>query len=1544
MTQDPILADEQASDSEGTVEAQSEAEIERLTLLHAERLKEVETDRWRMGERIEALEAQNAELQADFLEQTRALAKELSEARRDLSAEQRARLEDTLAAGREGVERVEAVRREMLQEVKQQEARGERLLGELVASKDASLALVRDHQQYASQQHVETLRHLSQLRSELQTELTAVREQALTAAQLTLKAKDELIAQQQEHAAQLATQFQVLRELEREHHRELHRRDEQAHSRLEQLRTGLGAEIAKLRLRLLELGSLEKGKGELLGELETAAAALAENQARLSETSRSYEQLQARSAELEGDLLAARSEVNSLQAEREQLSQEFATRPLPSAAQQPATSEPATDAELRRLRQLLPTLEREATQYRQAVATLESKVDKTKETLSFRLGYALIHAPKSWEAMKRLPAELLELRSEAKRRRETRRGGVTRTLAVPPATRLIDETMRRFRAEGADAAARFVADSTHDDHERAGALTHLAKALKTSDPASARRVAERAYQLEPLPYRAKWLAFVQYECGELSGPADLLRRLPTNFALRPSEKARIAEIQGLARLQSSLPRVPSVSAPEFEPIRGSTLYVAASALPFHVSGYTVRTHALVRALQDAGVAITATLRPGYPADRGIDLPQAPAEHVFDGVTYVTLPSPHLRRIGLHQFLEAACDALVQHARRVRPELIHAASNHVNALPALLAARKLGLPFIYEVRGQWELTAATRNVDWESTERFALERDLETLVARNADHVLTLTEQLALDFEGRGVARERLTVIPNAVDPAQFSPRKKDPEALLRLGLTASAFTLVYAGSLLHYEGLDDLLRAVALMVEQGIDVSLVIAGDGEAAESLERLRQELRLERRVKLVGRIAPSEIPSLWSVADAAAFPRKQFRVCELVSPLKPLEPMVMGIPVVVSDVAALREMVKGGEIGLLHRAGDAASLAGKLGELARDPILRQQLGRRARETVLAERTWEAAAERVVDVYRRVLASGMVAVVPLPVGRSSMSAEEKALFEERLDQALAGGGTAAVRDLAVRQAGGRSERLLAFCLLKAAGCCQRSNEPDAALDLARAALQTDGNAGILRGVARVFYACSDYAAAADAVSRLERLSGGLVGKDEEFAREVRARTRLLSLLAEPMGTAQQPATPGKSVYFLHFSLPYTSVGYATRSHGLIAGIQAAGYDVRPYTRPGFPHDFKPELEAATLPEVDHVDGIDYRRLLDGSRRGNSESEYLLSSIDAYERVLRAERPELVHAASNYVTALPALLAARRLGLPFIYEIRGFWEITRSSRDSEFENSARFAMMRQFEGLVARAADHVFTLTSAMKAELIQRGVRPERISLVHNGVDPQRFLPCEPHQHLASRLGLSRSVPVIGYVGSFVDYEGLDDLLRACGLLSRRNIDFRLLLVGDGAVMNELQRLVQDEGLEQRAILTGRVPHDEVGAYYSLVDICPFPRKPWEVCEMVSPLKPFEAMAMQKAVVVSSTHALGEIVSDGQNGLVFQKGSVDSLADCLERLVKDLALRQRLERQGRDWVLEHRTWQAAGRVVVAGYRDVLDASKAVGRSRVPA
>lgn len=1536
-------------ESPETESQRREAEIERLTVLHAERLKDIETDRWRQGERIEALEAQNAELQADFLEQTRSLSKELGEARRALDLEHRARFDDALQAKRAEFELIERVRREAVNEAKQHEARSEQLLAELLTSKELALSRAAEHQQALERQHQDTLQQLTLLRRELLAELAAQRDQTSTLTAQVLRAKDDALAAQQQFAEQLAAEHRARGDLEKQHRAELILRDERTGHDFDELRRELGTELSVLRARVAELVVIGHDRIE---EQRTALAQRANLEAALADGARELEalnglrsQAEARAQAVERARIEAEQEAgHSLRMAQEQIEQLSAELLSSKRERDQAVALVAASTEhqgrLQQLQEQLGSLERDAARYRQAAATLENKVDKTKDTLSFRLGYLLIHAPKSWHGVRSLPRDLLELRKEAQRRRAAKGNGHGAGAPVV-APGLTDEAMRRFHAQGADAAVSFVDGVSGRHHERAAALTQLAKTLKTVDPVTALRIGQRAQELDPLPFRAKWLAFTAYDCGEVRGPASLLASLPHDFALKPSEKARKAEIAGLARVQATLPRIPARAAQQFTPVTGRVLYIAASALPFHVAGYTVRTQALVRALLESGIDVSVALRPGYPADRGVtDFAES---HSVDGVTYLTLPGPHLRRTGLDDYTEAAATAIASAASRLRPELIHAASNHVNALPALLAARRLGLPFVYEVRGQWELTAATRNPGWESTERYELERDLETLVARNADQVLALTEHLARDLDSRGVARERLSVVPNAVNPEQFGPRKKDPELMLRFGLNSSNFTIIYAGSVLHYEGLDDLVVAVSKLNAQGVDTTLVVAGEGEALDGLRQLTRQLALERHVKLVGRLAPTEIPALWSVADAAAFPRKPFRVCELVSPLKPLEPMAMGIPVVVSDVAALREMVVDGQTGLVHRAGDAAALASRLLELARDPQRRQLLGRAARDHVLRERTWDAVAERVRSAYQRAVAQRDVDVVALAPGRSSMTSEEKAQFEQLLERAIALGGPDATRNLALRQTDGRSDRLRAFCLLKAAGCCQRSGHATSALELARDALRKDESVGIVRGVARVLYAGGAFEEAVAAVARLEQLLGALTGKDEEFAREARGRTKLLAQLAAPRGGQVIPTTPGRSVYFLHFSLPYTSVGYATRSHGLIAGIRDAGYDVRPYTRPGFPHDFKPELASAELPRSDVIDGIEYRRLFEGGRRDSSESEYLLSSADSYERVLVAERPELVHAASNYVTALPALIAARRLGLPFIYEIRGFWEITRSSRDSDFENSTRFASMRHFEGIVAREADHVFTLTSAMKDELVRRGVPAEKISLVHNGVDAERFVPIEPRQELARKLGLPANVPVIGYVGSFVDYEGLDDLVRAAGLLSRRDVEFRLLLVGDGAVLEELRRLVREERLDERVILTGRVPHDEVEAYYSLVDICPFPRKPWEVCEMVSPLKPFEAMAMQKVVVVSSTRALSEIVSDGTNGLVFQKGNVTALADALQRLVQDTALRRRLEQTGRAWVLQNRTWRNAGGVVVDGYRAVVEAG-AARLARVPA
>ena len=419
-----------------------------------------------------------------------------------------------------------------------------------------------------------------------------------------------------------------------------------------------------------------------------------------------------------------------------------------------------------------------------------------------------------------------------------------------------------------------------------------------------------------------------------------------------------------------------------------------------------------------------------------------------------------------------------------------------------------------------------------------------------------------------------------------------------------------------------------------------------------------------------------------------------------------------------------------------------------------------------------------------------------------------------------------------------------------------------------------------------------------------------------------------LLAAIPRRASPAVEPVA-GRLAYVLHNSLPWSSGGYATRAQGLAAGMRAAGLDVVGVTRPGFPLDLRPELTAEDLSLRDSIEGIDYHRILFPQRTDIPAADYMRAAADALEDKLRQLRPEWVMAASNHVTALPALLAARRLGLPFLYEVRGFWEVTRLSREPEFERRAAFRIQRQLEAGVARAADHVLTLTGPMQEELVRRGVDARKITLLPNSCDPARFTPRPRDPVLAARLGIPASVPVIGYIGTFVQYEGLEDLVAACALLFARGRDFRLLLVGNenasgtgtGPITAEIGRLAAATGLGDRLLMPGRVPHEEVEAYYSLLDIAPFPRKPQPVTEMVSPMKPLEALAMEKAVVVSSVAALTEMIADERTGLVFAKGEVASLADALDRLIGDPGLCARLGRDGRDWVVRERTWSEMGR-----------------------
>lgn len=1011
-------------------------------------------------------------------------------------------------------------------------------------------------------------------------------------------------------------------------------------------------------------------------------------------------------------------------------------------------------------------------------------------------------------------------------------------------------------------------------------------------------------------------------------------------------------------------------------INKRVIYVVSHSYPHTSNGYAVRTHGIATAMREHGYDVVAINRPGRPWDLpGFDNADYPLEHNVDGIRYLCLPLPSKKlSLSASDWQQQAITAFEQAFKVYKPEVVVAGSNWESALPALHAAKNLKIPFIYEVRGFWEITRASRYPEWAKTDEFSNHVAQETFVAKNADRVVTLNTLMRDELVKRGVDSSTIYLVPNGFNShskqtESITAPTKLPESI------SSKLTVGYIGSFSEYEGLDDLLEACAAVKADGLDLSLLLVGSSNAAdatmasgtcsitEALKKRAAELDFADNLFMPGRVPPSAVAAYYDAVDLFVIPRKDLPVCELVSPIKPLEAAAYGKAILGSSVAPLAEFVKAPGISLFEK-GNVADLQAKITQLLKSPKKRSEMGEKARVWVQKQRSFVKVIKPLIEQLEKLKqlpvvtlpASGNVkqrtTVLPkakksalvvescepvkvqnpvtpitLAKGKNSLSDAEKIELDNKLQEALTLAGPDGVRQFLVDQCAGKNSKFKAFCSQKAANVVLNSGHVQEAIALADETVALDSSAGTLRGALRVL----SNAAAVDAAAALAKTLSSKLSKptasDQKLLSEVIGRAELVKLAKQPAKPCSFKVNANKVLNLLAFSLPYTSVGYATRSHGLATGITHAGWSVAAYTRPGFPLDFKPELEGQVLPPEDIVDGISYKRLLDIKRNELSEVEYLFASVAHYERIIEQERPAIVHAASNYVTALPALIAARNKGIPFVYEVRGFWEVTRSSRDEQFIHTAKYRFMQLFEALVACQADKVITITTAMKEQLIDRGVKAENISIAFNSVDPERFVPQAAKTELAQKLGIPAGVPVIGYIGSFVDYEGLDDLITAAAGLRDSGVIFRMLMVGDGAVFDTLKDQVKALKLDDIVLLTGRVPHDEVEDYYSIIDIAPFPRKPWEVCELVSPLKPFEAMALQKAVVVSSTRALTEIVTDNYNGLVFEKGSAESLQSMLQMLIDDKGLRTKLGENARNWIIKERSWDVAGLVCTNTY-----------------
>lgn len=359
--------------------------------------------------------------------------------------------------------------------------------------------------------------------------------------------------------------------------------------------------------------------------------------------------------------------------------------------------------------------------------------------------------------------------------------------------------------------------------------------------------------------------------------------------------------------------------------------------------------------------------------------------------------------------------------------------------------------------------------------------------------------------------------------------------------------------------------------------------------------------------------------------------------------------------------------------------------------------------------------------------------------------------------------------------------------------------------------------------------------------------------------------------------------------LHILDHSLPLHS-GYTFRTRAILRAQIAQGWQVRGLT--GLRH-------IAAGPDVEEVDGLTFYRTPGHRAPGGlpllRESVEMKALEDAVERLVRLWRPDIVHAHSPVLNAIPALRVARRHGIPLVYEIRAFWEDAAVGNGTGRQGDARYRLTRLAETWAARRADALVVICDGLRRDLIARGIKADKIAVVPNGVDRAMFgNPPPPDPALRSRLGLD-GAEVIGFIGSFYDYEGLDDLIAAMPALLAERMDVKLLLVGGGPMEDALKAQAAASPVAHAIRFVGRVPHGEVEKYYSLADVLAYPRKAMRLTEVVTPLKPLEAMAQGRLVTASSVGGHRELIKDGVTGTLFPPGDPEAIARALAELLGD-------------------------------------------------
>lgn len=392
--------------------------------------------------------------------------------------------------------------------------------------------------------------------------------------------------------------------------------------------------------------------------------------------------------------------------------------------------------------------------------------------------------------------------------------------------------------------------------------------------------------------------------------------------------------------------------------------------------------------------------------------------------------------------------------------------------------------------------------------------------------------------------------------------------------------------------------------------------------------------------------------------------------------------------------------------------------------------------------------------------------------------------------------------------------------------------------------------------------------------------------------------------------------------LHILNHGLP-TQDGYVYRTHGLLEGQRAHGIDTFHLTSPRHEHP---------APEpIEDVEGWQFFRTFDQRMQPRLPLFRELMEMRAIKarisEVVKNVRPDIIQAHSPLLNGYPALWAARQAGIPIVYEIRAFWEDAAVNQGTMRENSARYRAIRALETNLCKRVDAITTICHGLANHLMTRGIPDDKIDIVPNAVDPGRFSGmAAPDPSLVRKFDLE-GCTVLGFIGSFYTYEGLALLIDAMPALLNTNPDLRLLLIGGNQDEHLLRARVAQKDLDGKVIFTGRIPHQDVLAHYSLIDLCVYPRLPMALTDLVTPLKPLEAMAAGRIVVASDVGGHKELIRDGRTGFLFKAGDLTALIDRLQDVLASEDHWPQVRANGRLMVAE-RSWHA----VTEAYRPLFE------------